>query len=138
MITHPHIQQSSDPSHGLFTLKNHGRGGAINCPYWLIPERRRRNHGGSHEVVRVVLKKRISRLEDSAYSSRFFLDDLDRIAREDYEPFDDDVIRARLRTFVGGDAGRDWLFYIIGGYWTMRSRASIDAGTVVKYLREKF
>ncbi|KAF8955992.1 hypothetical protein BDZ97DRAFT_1764207 [Flammula alnicola] len=101
MITHPHIQQSSDPSHGLFTLKNHGRGGAINCPYC-------------------------------------FLDDLDRIAREDYEPFDDDVIRARLRTFVGGDAGRDWLFYIIGGYWTMRSRASIDAGTVVKYLREKF
>jgi hypothetical protein len=29
---------------------------------------------------------------------RSFLDDLDRIARRDYEPTDEDVVRARLRT----------------------------------------
>ncbi|KAF8958804.1 guanine nucleotide binding protein, alpha subunit [Flammula alnicola] len=81
----------------------------------------------SDEVVKVVLKKRRIRLEDSA---GFFLDDLDRIARWDDEPSDDDVIRARLRTLgvqeyrikfeanssvfaggIGGDAGRDWLLY---------------------------
>lgn len=29
---------------------------------------------------------------------RSFLDDLDRIAHRDYEPTDEDVVRARLRT----------------------------------------
>ncbi|KAF8958910.1 guanine nucleotide binding protein, alpha subunit [Flammula alnicola] len=90
----------------------------------------------SDEVVKVVLKKRRIRLEDSA---GFFLDDLDRIARREYEPSDDDVIRARLRTLgvqeyrikfeanssvfaggIGGDAGRDWLLYDVGGSRTMR------------------
>jgi len=82
----------------------------------------------SDETVKVVLKKRKLRLEDTA---GFFLDDLDRIARRDYEPSDDDVVRARLRT-VGvqeyrisfettvGDAAKEWLIYDVGGSRTMR------------------
>ena len=35
---------------------------------------------------------------DTQLSFGSFLDDLDRIARKDYEPSDDDVVRARLRT----------------------------------------
>ncbi|PPQ76441.1 hypothetical protein CVT26_012955 [Gymnopilus dilepis] len=89
------------------------------------------------EVVRVILRKRKLRLEDSA---GFFLDDLDRIARRDYEPSDDDVVRARLRTTgvqeyriqletanttvfsggIGGDAGKEWILYDVGGSRTMR------------------
>ncbi|CAA7268537.1 unnamed protein product [Cyclocybe aegerita] len=99
----------------------------------------------SDEVVRVVLKKRKLRLEDSA---GFFLDDLDRIAQRNYEPSDDDVVRARLRTLgvqeyrisfepqntgifaeripileaggIGGDAGKEWLLYDVGGSRTVR------------------
>ncbi|KAF9000823.1 G-protein alpha subunit [Cyathus striatus] len=46
-------------------------------------------------AVKSVLKRRGLRLEDSA---GFFLDDLDRIATRTYQPSDDDVVRARLRT----------------------------------------
>jgi len=88
-----------------------------------------------------------------------FLDDLDRIARRDYQPSDDDVVRARLRTLgvqeyritfgtsasvfaggpmqsffyflrilipalggVGGDGGKEWLLYDVGGSRTMVRR----------------
>ncbi|KIM35946.1 hypothetical protein M413DRAFT_449483 [Hebeloma cylindrosporum] len=90
----------------------------------------------SDEAVRTVLRKRKLRLEDTA---GFFLDDLDRIARRDYQPSDDDVVRARLRTLgvqeyritfdssttlfaggVGGDGGKEWLLYDVGGSRTMR------------------
>ncbi|KAF9056992.1 G-protein alpha subunit [Panaeolus papilionaceus] len=89
------------------------------------------------ESVRAVLKKRKIRLEDSA---GFFLDDLDRIAHRNYEPSDDDVLRARLRTLgvqeykinfepnnttvfsagIGGDVGKTWLLYDVGGSRTVR------------------
>jgi hypothetical protein len=87
-----------------------------------------------------------------------FLDDLDRIARRDYQPSDDDVVRARLRTLgvqeyritfetsvtpfagrlthsffifrilipvlggLGGDGGKEWLLYDVGGSRTMVRR----------------
>lgn len=74
---------------------------------------------------------------------RSFLDDLYRIAHRGYEPTDDDIVRARLRTVgvqefrfmveigthldldtwmcvidcytAGGEAGREWIFYDVGG-----------------------
>ncbi|KAH9479016.1 Guanine nucleotide-binding protein alpha-4 subunit [Psilocybe cubensis] len=89
------------------------------------------------DVVRAVLKKRRIRIEDTA---GFFLDDLDRIAQRDYSPSDDDVVRARLRTLgvqeyrirlddgptsifaggIGGDAGKEWILYDVGGSRTVR------------------
>lgn len=42
-----------------------------------------------------MLWKRKTRLEDSA---GFFLDSIDRLSVRDYEPTDEDVLRARLRT----------------------------------------
>ncbi|KAF8224509.1 G-alpha-domain-containing protein [Tricholoma matsutake] len=91
------------------------------------------------ELVRAVLTKRRMRVEDSA---GFFLDDLDRIATRNYEPSDDDIVRARLRT-VGvqeyiirfgddhgtnvyqkvaghGNEGPQWVIYDVGGSRTMR------------------
>uniref|UniRef100_A0A8H8CD70 G-alpha-domain-containing protein n=1 Tax=Psilocybe cubensis TaxID=181762 RepID=A0A8H8CD70_PSICU len=89
------------------------------------------------DVVRAVLRKRRIRIEDTA---GFFLDDLDRIAQRDYSPSDDDVVRARLRTLgvqeyrirlddgptsifaggIGGDAGKEWILYDVGGSRTVR------------------
>ena len=50
-----------------------------------------------------------------------FLDDVDRIATQHYEPSDDDIVRARLRTMGvqehrflferGAEAGQEWLMY---------------------------
>lgn len=83
-------------------------------------------------VVQAVLTQRKVKLADSA---GFFLSQLGRIASRRYEPSDDDVIRARLRTFgvqeyklkiEGGiagatnEAGRDWYIYDVGGSRTMR------------------
>ncbi|TFK38865.1 guanine nucleotide binding protein, alpha subunit [Crucibulum laeve] len=90
-------------------------------------------------IVRDVLKKRRMRLEDSA---GFFLDDLERIATRTYEPSDDDVVRARLRTLgvqehriqfdqsvgqnqffsstLGQDFGKEWILYDVGGSRTIR------------------
>lgn len=65
-----------------------------------------------------------------------FLDDLNRVARVDYEPTDDDVLRSSLRTIApqeyrikikqstsffegGGDLGKEWLLYDLGGSRTM-------------------
>ncbi|EDR01363.1 G-protein alpha subunit [Laccaria bicolor S238N-H82] len=89
------------------------------------------------EAVQKVLAKRKVRIEDGA---GFFLDDIDRIATRTYEPSDDDVVRARLRTlgvqeysiqfeqskgptlFAGGlgDFGKEWIIYDVGGARTMR------------------
>ncbi|KAI6037976.1 guanine nucleotide binding protein, alpha subunit [Pisolithus marmoratus] len=46
-------------------------------------------------VVKQILSHRRSKIEES---SGFFLDDVDRIASPNYEPADDDIVRARLRT----------------------------------------
>ncbi|KAJ6463512.1 guanine nucleotide binding protein, alpha subunit [Mycena sanguinolenta] len=79
-------------------------------------------------VVREMLSRRKARIEDSA---GFFLNDVDRIARTDYQITDDDIIRARLRTVGvqeyrvtfehGHSAGSEWRMYDVGG--TRSSRA---------------
>ncbi|KAJ7153475.1 guanine nucleotide binding protein, alpha subunit [Mycena crocata] len=79
-------------------------------------------------VVREMLSRRKMRIEDSA---GFFLNDVDRIARTDYQITDDDIIRARLRTLGvqehrvtfehGHSAGSEWRMYDVGG--TRSSRA---------------
>ncbi|PCH43955.1 G-alpha-domain-containing protein [Wolfiporia cocos MD-104 SS10] len=73
--------------------------------------------------VQAVLSRRKvkSRLEEGPG----FLNDVARVAKRDYEPSDEDVVRARLRTMGvqeyrfkferGPDAGRDWLLYDVGG-----------------------
>ncbi|KAF8886733.1 guanine nucleotide binding protein, alpha subunit [Infundibulicybe gibba] len=93
------------------------------------------------EAVRAVLKIRGMRLEDSA---GFFLNDLERIATRNYEPSDDDVVRARLRTFavqehkirfenessllnsigLAHDFGKEWTIYDVGGARTMTCMAT--------------
>ncbi|KAJ7607324.1 guanine nucleotide binding protein, alpha subunit [Roridomyces roridus] len=80
-------------------------------------------------VVREMLARRKVRPEDSA---GFFLNDVDRIARTDYQITDDDIIRARLRTVGvqeyrvtfehGHSAGSEWRMYDVGG--TRSSRAA--------------
>ncbi|KAH9477099.1 Guanine nucleotide-binding protein alpha-4 subunit [Psilocybe cubensis] len=47
------------------------------------------------DIVRETLSRRKVRLEDAP---GFFITDAERIANRDYQPTDDDVIRARLRT----------------------------------------
>ncbi|KAJ7596460.1 guanine nucleotide binding protein, alpha subunit [Mycena floridula] len=79
--------------------------------------------------VREMLSKRKIPIDDSA---SFFLPDVERIAVRDYQPTDDDIIRARLRTlgaqehrFIfeqGRTAGYEWRFYDVGG--TRSSRAA--------------
>ncbi|KAI5990407.1 guanine nucleotide binding protein, alpha subunit [Pisolithus albus] len=79
-------------------------------------------------VVKQILSHRRSKIEDA---SGFFLDDVDRIASPDYEPADDDIVRARLRTVgvqehrfmmeADADRGREWIMYDFGG--TRSSRA---------------
>ncbi|KAG5650297.1 hypothetical protein H0H81_012716 [Sphagnurus paluster] len=91
-------------------------------------------------VVRAVLRRRGVRMEDEA---GFFLNDLDRIARRTYEPTDDDIVRARLRTLgiqeyrirfdgggaggflesaaLTGDFGHEWILYDVGGSRTARN-----------------
>ncbi|KAF7297279.1 hypothetical protein MIND_00961100 [Mycena indigotica] len=73
-------------------------------------------------VVREMMARRKARIEDSA---GFFLNDVDRIAREDYQITDEDIIRARLRTLGvqeyrvtfehGHSAGNEWRMYDVGG-----------------------
>ncbi|KAF5381468.1 hypothetical protein D9757_008182 [Collybiopsis confluens] len=84
------------------------------------------------QTVREMLSRSKTRVEDSA---GFFLNDVERIAVSNYEPTDDDVIRARLRTvgvqeykfiFEHGKysrtAGQEWRLYDVGG--TRSSRAA--------------
>ncbi|KZP14759.1 G-alpha-domain-containing protein [Athelia psychrophila] len=89
-------------------------------------------------TVQAVLVKRGVRLEDSP---GFFLDDLERILSPTYEPTDEDVLRARLRTvgvqeysFVleqgqndvvraaDRQVGRIWKMLDVGGARTMREK----------------
>ncbi|KAI9058714.1 G-alpha-domain-containing protein [Trametes sanguinea] len=59
-----------------------------------------------------------------------FLNDIDRIAVRDYQPTDDDVVRARLRTLgvqeyrikfnKGPATGSEWYIYDVGGSRTQR------------------
>ncbi|CAL1698353.1 unnamed protein product [Somion occarium] len=79
------------------------------------------------ETVQEMLKRRRVRLDDTP---GFFLADIDRIARRDYVPSDNDVMRARLRTLgvqehkihfqEGPAAGMDWIIYDVGGSRTQR------------------
>jgi len=95
----------------------------------------------SDPAVRTVLKIWNVHLEDSA---GFFLNDVERIASRTYEPSDDDVVRARLRTLgvqeykieltsdhansqnvlLGTmssiEYGREWRIYDVGGSRTAR------------------
>ncbi|PIL34086.1 hypothetical protein GSI_03797 [Ganoderma sinense ZZ0214-1] len=78
-------------------------------------------------AVKAVLDKRGMRPEEGP---GFFLNDVNRIAAQDYQPSDDDVVRARLRTmgvqeyrFIfekGSEAGREWLIYDVGGARSLR------------------
>ncbi|RXW17378.1 hypothetical protein EST38_g8483 [Candolleomyces aberdarensis] len=87
------------------------------------------------ETVKLILKKRRIRLEESA---GFFLEDIDRIASRDYKPSDNDVVRARLRTqgvqeyrikleqsagLAGSimSFGNEWCLYDVGGSRTGRN-----------------
>ncbi|KAJ8690482.1 hypothetical protein PTI98_011907 [Pleurotus ostreatus] len=80
-------------------------------------------------VVRELLNRRKARIEDSP---GFFLNDAERVAVRSYQPTDDDVIRARLRTlgvqeyrFVfdhGRTVGQTWHMFDVGG--TRSSRAA--------------
>ncbi|KAI0692725.1 guanine nucleotide binding protein, alpha subunit [Cytidiella melzeri] len=83
------------------------------------------------DAVREVLRRQRVALEDSA---EYYLKHVDRIATRDYEPTDDDVVRARLRTlgvqeyripFIRAVSrslhGREWRIYDVGGSRTMRA-----------------
>jgi len=80
-------------------------------------------------MVQDLLSRAPSRIQEAP---GFFLNHANRIATIDYQPTDDDVVRARLRTlgvqehrFVfeqGRTAGREWVMYDVGG--TRSSRAS--------------
>ncbi|KAI0699036.1 G-alpha-domain-containing protein [Cerioporus squamosus] len=90
----------------------------------------------SDEVVQDLLRRRRIRME---LAPGFFLNDILRIAARDYEPTDDDIVRARLRT-VGvqeyklvmenyerpagpsaSDVSREWMIYDVGGSRTSRA-----------------
>ncbi|KAI6110873.1 guanine nucleotide binding protein, alpha subunit [Pisolithus croceorrhizus] len=76
-------------------------------------------------VVKQILSHLRSRIEDS---SGFFLDDVDRIVSPDYEPADDDIVRAHLRTvgiqehrfMMEADYGTEWIMYDFAGTRSFR------------------
>jgi len=78
------------------------------------------------QAVRAVLKRRGVRMQDMP---GFFLNDSARIATLVYEPTDDDIVRARLRTLgveehrftmESGSSGSEWYIYDVGGSRSMR------------------
>ncbi|GBE89336.1 G-alpha-domain-containing protein [Sparassis crispa] len=89
-------------------------------------------------VVRAMLRRRRLKLEETP---GFFLDDIDRISQRGYQPSDDDVLRARLRTVgvqeyslvfedaplataaidTGGLVSKEWIIYDVGGTRTSRA-----------------
>ncbi|OSC96412.1 G-protein alpha subunit [Trametes coccinea BRFM310] len=78
-------------------------------------------------TVREMLVRKGIRMEATP---GFFLNDIDRIAVRDYQPTDDDVVRARLRTLgvqeyrikfnKGPATGSEWYIYDVGGSRTQR------------------
>ncbi|KAI0074232.1 G-alpha-domain-containing protein [Panus rudis PR-1116 ss-1] len=83
------------------------------------------------QVVRELLRRRGIRLGDSA---EYYMEHLDRIASRKYEPSDDDVLRARLRTLgvqehklvfentaPKSENGHTWAIYDVGGSRTSRA-----------------
>ncbi|EMD34541.1 heterotrimeric G-protein alpha subunit [Gelatoporia subvermispora B] len=82
------------------------------------------------EVVQEMLRRRKMRLD---HGPGFFLNDVGRIATRGYEPSDDDVVRARLRTLgvqehhlvfeteTGSDIAKEWIIYDVGGSRTTRA-----------------
>ncbi|KAJ8468683.1 hypothetical protein ONZ45_g17156 [Pleurotus djamor] len=116
-------RQGSRPSSGGGSARSSGDKVTevlINCKQDLVSLWR-------DEGVRAVLQKRRVTIEES---SGFFLDDQERIATASYEPTDDDVVRARLRTVgvqehrivfeQGHEFGKEWLIYDVGGSRTTR------------------
>ncbi|KAI0823705.1 G-alpha-domain-containing protein [Trametes gibbosa] len=79
-------------------------------------------------AVRTVLSRKGIRPEEGP---GFFLNDVARVAAQDYRPSDDDVVRARLRTMgvqehhlkfeKGSEAGYEWLIYDVGGARSLRN-----------------
>ena len=63
----------------------------------------------------------IRRLVDRCLSS--FLDDIERIATKDYEPSDNDVIRARLRTL----GVQEYSFHVEHGMTALLRRLQIKS-----------
>ncbi|KAI0350747.1 G-protein alpha subunit [Trametes cingulata] len=78
-------------------------------------------------VVQGVLKKHNVRLQDMP---GFFLNDAGRVAAINYEPTDDDIVRARVRTLgveehhftmeSGALPGTEWYIYDVGGSRSVR------------------
>ncbi|EJF56061.1 G-protein alpha subunit [Dichomitus squalens LYAD-421 SS1] len=78
-------------------------------------------------IVRGVLKKHNVRLQDMP---GFFLNDAGRVAAMSYEPTDDDIVRARVRTLgveehhftmeSGALPGTEWYIYDVGGSRSVR------------------
>ncbi|CAL1708400.1 unnamed protein product [Somion occarium] len=79
-------------------------------------------------LIQELLKRRGVKLGDSA---AYYFHHVDRIANRKYEPSDDDVLRARLRTLGvqehklvfehSADAGSTWCIYDVGGSRTSRA-----------------
>jgi len=81
-------------------------------------------------IVKQVLKIHRLRLEDLA---GFFLDSIERVTALSYEPTDDDILRARLKTLgvsehqftlktgVGSMVPHNWLVYDVGGARSLRA-----------------
>ncbi|KIP04653.1 hypothetical protein PHLGIDRAFT_109311 [Phlebiopsis gigantea 11061_1 CR5-6] len=78
------------------------------------------------QAVKGMLRRRNVRLQDMP---GFFLNDTNRVASASYEPTDDDIVRARLRTFgveehrftmESGASGSEWYIYDVGGSRSMR------------------
>ncbi|KAI0693144.1 G-protein alpha subunit-domain-containing protein [Cerioporus squamosus] len=78
-------------------------------------------------IVQGVLKKQNARIQDMP---GFFLNDAGRIAVMNYEPTDDDIVRARVRTLGveehhftmegGALPGTEWYIYDVGGSRSVR------------------
>ncbi|KAH7912751.1 guanine nucleotide binding protein, alpha subunit [Hygrophoropsis aurantiaca] len=79
------------------------------------------------DLVREVLKRRRIKIDDSA---SFFLSQLSRLSNREYQPTDEDILRARLRTvdiqehelrMGDGDGRENWIIYDVGGSRTQRA-----------------
>lgn len=78
------------------------------------------------QAVKDMLRRRGIRLQDMP---GFFLNDAARVSSASYEPTDDDIVRARLRTLgveehrftmESGASGSEWYIYDVGGNRSMR------------------